>query len=115
MPSSRFLQLDSQFRPFANWLYDVAGELGYRPVVTSTFRSIKKQASLYDRYQRGLSDLPAAPPGRSLHNYGLAFDLVVRGNHRGPEQAELGRIWKSIGGQWFASDPVHFQPPVTWS
>lgn len=115
MPSPRFRDLSPELQPYANWLYDYAAGRGWRPVVTSTFRSIQKQATLYDRYRRGLSELPAAPPGRSLHNYGLAFDMVLQRGWRGTEQRELGAVWRSIGGQWFESDPVHFQPRVTWS
>lgn len=105
----RFRGLEGWLQPYAQYLFDVAVASGFRPTVTSVFRSLQKQAVLYDRWQRGLSDLPAAPPGRSKHNYGLAFDLVVSAGYRSPEQMALGRFWKSMGGGWFASDPVHFQ------
>ena len=114
MPEPRLTrELDPWFAPYANYLYDVALANGLSPVVTSAFRSIQKQATLYDRYLRGLSDLPAAPPGRSLHNYGLAFDLVVHSGYRSDAQEALGRFWRSIGGHWYPSDPVHFEAPVS--
>lgn len=47
-----------------------------------------------------------APPGRSFHNYGLAFDLSA------PlvELRWLGKVWEAWGGKWGGErDPVHFQ------
>lgn len=71
---------------------------------TSGDRSIAYQAQLYDEWRRGLRRYPVAPPGRSMHNYGRAFDLFA---HNLPE---LGRIWTAWGGRWGGeSDPVHFE------
>jgi len=43
------------------------------------------------------------PPGRSLHERGLAIDIVSRD----PEL--LGRYWKHyIGGRWSPTDSVHY-------
>lgn len=90
--------------PYAEYLYGVADANGLRPRVTSVYRSIQKQAVLYQRYLRGHHPLPVAPPGRSKHNYGLAFDMVV--TH--PEA--LGRFWEAMGGRWGGSrDPVHYE------
>lgn len=80
---------------------------GLQPRVTSTFRTLTEQALLYDRYLRGDAPFVAAAPGYSLHNYGLAFDLVVNS----PEaQAWLGRVWQSWGGRWGGAfnDAPHF-------
>lgn len=107
--STRFRGLQPWLQPYADYLLRVAIANGLRVSVTSVFRSIQKQDVLYQRYQRGLSDIPAAPPGRSWHNYGLAFDLVVDGDYRGSSQTALGRFWQSMGGVWGGSrDPVHF-------
>jgi hypothetical protein len=90
-------------RPYFKWLIKVAHVLGLDPRVTSTVRSRGEQSVLYDRYLRGLSKFPAAPPGRSLHERGLAIDLVSRD----PEL--LGRYWKYyIGGRWSPTDSVHY-------
>lgn len=105
----RFRGLVPWLQPYADYLFRVAEASGFRPTVTSVFRSLQQQATLYDRYQRGLSDLPAALPGRSKHNFGLAFDLVVYSGYRSAEQRALGNFWKEMGGRWFASDPVHFE------
>lgn len=104
-----FRDLEPWLQPYATWLYNVGLSNGFRMVVTSVYRSNEAQAVLYERYKRGLSDLPAAPPGKSKHNHRLAWDMVVQGNYRGPEQAWLGALWKRMGGRWFASDPVHFE------
>lgn len=102
-----FSGLIPELQPWAEALYDVAVTYGGRPRVTSTFRSIREQSTLYTRYKSGASPYPAAPPGRSLHNYGHAFDIVTRD----PEfQQWLGQVWKSWGGRWGGdfSDPIHF-------
>jgi len=100
-------------RPAATYL------LGRFPslIVASTYRSIDKQASLY-RYwltlrRQGYTDAQIcakgvctpAPPGQSYHNFGRAFDL----NGPGPQLELAGALWRSMGGAWFPSDPIHFQ------
>ena len=99
-----FRDLHPGLAPWATWLYDVAELNGLRPRITSTYRSVATQARLYERYRAGQSKLPAAPPGRSLHNYGMAFDMVAD-NLDG-----LGAVWESVGGRWGGRfrDPVHF-------
>lgn len=73
--------------------------------MTSVRRSVGLQAKLYQDYLAGRSLLPAAPPGKSKHQYGLAVDIVIQ-----PQawQNIVGQWWSSIGGEWSASDPVHF-------
>lgn len=109
---SGFPGLIPQLRPWAQGLYLVASRNGLRPRVTSTFRSISEQSALRRRYLRGESRFPAAPAGRSLHNFGHAFDLVtdVPGG-----QEWLGAVWKHWGGRWGGdfSDPIHFDTGVT--
>lgn len=97
--------------PYAEYLLDVAAYNRLTTQVTSVVRSREAQANLYQRWLNGLSDLPAAPPGTSLHELGLAFDLVVSGDYRGPSQAALGAFWKRMGGLWSPKDPVHFWVP----
>lgn len=44
--------------------------------IGSGYRSIAEQQVLYDRYKRGVKgQAPAAKPGNSDHNFGLAADL----------------------------------------
>lgn len=101
-------------RPWIEYLLRVAQYNGLRVQVTSTLRTRADQARLWQRYQTcvksgGHSCLPAAPPGSSDHELGLAVDLVVNGDYRGAAQEALGRFWESLGGRWAGSvDPVHF-------
>lgn len=92
--------------PYAEYLYATADYNGLAPRVTSVFRSRQKQAVLYDRYLRGNHPLPVAPPGRSKHQFGLAFDMVTS------NQEAIGAFWQRMGGTWGgSSDPVHFEVP----
>lgn len=72
-------------------------------VVTSAYRSMTEQARLYAN--RARNPFPVAPPGRSKHNYGLAWDMT------GPasQLREAGAIWRAAGGKWYESDPIHFE------
>ena len=115
MPS--FDTLDPGLKPWAEWLKTVAEYNGLTVQITSTRRTWGQQNSLWQRFLACQGDpgafggrcLPAAPPGHSAHEKGLAFDLVVNGDFRSPEQEALGRYWQSLGGLWGASaDPVHF-------
>jgi LAS superfamily LD-carboxypeptidase LdcB len=105
MAAPSFAGLQPWAIPYAQYLYQVAEYNGLRPRITSVFRTYQQQAVLYQRYLRGMSSLPAAPPGRSLHERGLAFDMVTDY----PEA--LGAVWNSMGGRWFAADPVHHEIP----
>jgi len=109
---SVFASLDPNLRPWAKGLYDVAREYGLRPRVHSTFRGNREQALLYRRFLEGRSSLPAAPPGRSLHNFGHAFDMTsdVPG-----AQDWLGAVWESWGGRWGGrfNDSPHFDSGAT--
>jgi hypothetical protein len=94
----------------ARALVDAAGSARLNPRVTSTLRSRAEQKRLYDRYLQGLQRLPVAPPGRSAHEFGYAFDMIVT-----PWEAltDVGYTWQSWGGVWGGefNDPVHFEYP----
>jgi len=104
---SGFQGLIPELRPYAEGLYQVAVEYGLGPRLTSTRRTFAEQSELYRRYLRGESPFPAAAPGRSLHNFGHAFDLVVAD---ADAQRWLGLVWESWGGRWGGrfGDPIHF-------
>lgn len=112
MPS--LSSLDPRLAPYAQHLVRVAESQGLRVQVTSVRRTRAQQQVLYQRYLARLragdpNPLPANPPGSSLHEHGLAFDLVVNGDYRGSAQRALGQLWQSWGGKWAGSvDPVHF-------
>jgi len=104
--------LDPRLVPYARWLYAVGKYNDPLLVVTSSYRSAAKQAKLYEAYRRGESQIPAAPPGRSLHGRGLAFDLARIGKDPfiDPLLAWLGALWEHVGGRYGGTgDPVHFQ------
>lgn len=104
--------LHPQLVPWARWLYAVGKSYDGKLVVTSSRRSSRKQALLYMKWQRGQSKIPAAPPGRSLHEHGLAFDLARIGVDplNDPLLNWLGQVWENVGGRHGgARDPVHFQ------
>lgn len=71
--------------------------------VTSTYRSYSEQLQLW--LNRSRNPYPVAPPGRSYHQYGRAFDVA------GPTEVlhQLGAIWRSWGGTWSPRDEIHFQ------
>lgn len=86
----------------------VAAAAPYGGKLTSTYRSYSEQLALY--LNRANSPYPAAPPGRSYHQAGRAFDINA------PDWVlqRLGAYWESIGGRWggrFTShpDPIHFE------
>lgn len=101
MSTAMFL-LDPRFRPYAEALVSIARQYRLNPRVTSTYRSIAEQTALYREYLAGRHPYPVAPPGQSMHNYGLAFDMVSEDN------AWLGAVWNVWGGKWSVSDDIHF-------
>lgn len=105
MASISTLRRDIQ--PFARALFDIAREAGLNPRITSARRSRREQARLYRLFLAGKTRFPAAPPGKSLHETGTAFDMVVS---PASALAELGAIWESWGGRWGGrfKDPIHF-------
>ncbi len=115
MPTSA--SLDPRFRPFADTLLKVARMFDARFIFTSTRRSRADQQRLYNKWRAGLSPFPAAVPGTSFHELGLAVDM-----HRlniDPREddllRELGAAWRTAGGVWGGeADPVHFQAPRGW-
>jgi len=114
MPTLR--SLDRHFRPSATLLVQVARQLDSGFVVTSARRGYAEQARLYQRFLEGKSSgLPALPPGSSMHELGLAFDLARPGIDPLTDHllARVGALWKSWGGRWGPSDPVHFQPAMS--
>ena len=92
----------------SEWLASLR-DAGVQGRVTSTRRSTAEQTRLYERYLRGESLLPAAPPGSSLHELGIAIDIVFPGDEElavaVDAAADFGLRWAGPG------DPVHFDDP----
>lgn len=95
-------QLQRWLQPYAEYLADLAPEAR----ITSVYRSYAEQSRLYRNYLLGRSQFPALPPGRSRHQYGLAWDMIAP-----LEQLRaLGREWQRLGGRWGGErDPIHFE------
>lgn len=96
-------ELQPWLEPYGRWFLNYLAYLGTTPRVTSVYRSERQQAVLYQRYLRGQSQVPVAPPGRSWHQHRRALDVVTNN----PELA--GQVWRQMGGRWWPSDPVHFE------
>lgn len=111
------IKLRSPIRPAAEWLFRIGRLSADGLRVTSVRRTWAEQDHLYRRSKHGgctgpyCSPFPAAPPGHSLHQYGLAFDMARAGVDPFHDSllVELGAIWNSIGGSWHSSDPIHFE------
>lgn len=88
------------------WLRPYAAALvSYFPglKITSVRRSRTEQLRLWNN--RHNNPYPVAPPGRSLHEHGLAWDMV------GPPAVleQAGKVWNSWGGHWSPADRIHFE------
>jgi len=101
--------LDPEVRPYFQAWIDLLSAHGFRPRITSTRRSFAAQRALYEAWLAGRNKYPVAVPGTSLHERGLAVDIVMAT----PEHATYaGRYWQQLhpafrwGG---ARDPVHFE------
>jgi hypothetical protein len=101
-------ELRADVRPWAYALMDAAHRAGWAPKVSSVFRSAEYQKRVYARYKAGLSAYPAAPPGSSQHERGLAFDLHP--NLGIARLRVLGAAWRKAGFTWGGefADPIHF-------
>lgn len=69
--------------------------------VQSGYRSMQEQARLYAAYLAGTGNL-AAPPGRSMHNFGLAAD----GNHWGARNPGAFGLAFTVPGEPWHVEPV---------
>jgi LAS superfamily LD-carboxypeptidase LdcB len=99
---------DRELRALAIALTQALRRAGVGVTITSVLRDRRQQARLYDAYIHGRRALPAAAPGTSKHERGLAFDMVVSPRRL---QTVVGRIWERLGRRWGGRfrDPVHFE------
>ena len=103
-------QLVRELREPARILCEAVRLAGGTATVTSVLRTRKRQEQLYRRWISGGSPYPAAPPGTSKHERGLAFDVVITPKAL---QTAAGHLWESWGGRWGGrfKDPIHFEAP----
>lgn len=86
---------------------------GQRLWILSGRRSPDEQAQLFATAAAGESTRPAAKPGDSLHEIGLAFDVGTDRQLTGREWDCVGQLGEAFGltwgGRFRAYDPNHFQ------
>lgn len=98
--------LRPELYPLAQAFVRVLERVGYRVTVTSVRRDRDKQRELWTRCMEGRSNFPAAYPGTSPHELGIAFDLHLDPPHYdGP-----GHLWERLGLRWGGRfrDEIHF-------
>jgi hypothetical protein len=103
----KLVGLYEPWRQWCEYVLEYLDRRGFAPIVTSGLRTNGEQLRLYQLYLAGRSRLPAAPPGRSAHNYGLAID-VWAGNG---QQEAMMTILRAFGGETVSGDPPHIQYP----
>lgn len=91
--------LQPWLRPYALHLLGLFPRL----TVTSVYRSYTDQLRLWNN--RANNPYPVAPPGRSFHELGRAFDAVAPIEYL----RAAGAYWKRMGGTWSEHDTIHFQ------
>ena len=82
---------------------------GGRITVGSGYRSMAEQKVLYDRYRSGdpRQKAPAAAPGKSNHNHGLAADLKYAAGGREFAHANAGKYGLRFPMSY---EPWHIEP-----
>lgn len=116
--SSSLRALQPNVEPLARAFIRYLATRGIAAQVTSTRRDPDVQRQLYADYLAGRSRYPAAPPGRSTHATGIAFDMILNGKSPGAvpgarapwEYQFAGAVWKRLGLTWGGDfhDPIHF-------
>lgn len=119
--------LRPEVRPLAEEFVRALGTV-FNVTVTSATRTLADQQRIYQRAQSGASRYPAAKPGSSPHQLGIAFDLHLSPKAgvrlpRGVDPYRLaGMVWEAVGLRWgghfsatFGNDPIHFDfHPKGW-
>lgn len=101
--------LHPYFRPWIDWLLDFADQNGVTVEVISAFRTVEEQKRA--AAQARAAGRPAAKPGRSAHNYGLAVDLAAGGHSSSADHKWLMSVWEAMGGSFYPNDAPHFEHP----
>ncbi len=101
--------LSPYFRPWVEWLVDFASAQGVTVTVISGYRTLEDQRRAAS--QAKAAGRPAAKPGRSAHNFGMAVDLMAGANSSSADHEWLMSVWRAVGGQFYAGDRPHFEHP----
>ncbi len=116
----RLASLHPQIRKRANeFILRAEKELGIKLRVTSALRTWKEQEKLYAKGRTTKGNVVTnAKPGKSLHNYGLALDVVEIKNGKAlwtnPNWSKIAALGKSLGFSWGGDwksfkDKPHFE------
>jgi len=120
--------LHPKVHSYARALVTAARAQGIIVKIISGTRSYAEQAVLYEKYKNGGPQ--AAPPGKSNHNFGLAFDIGVFTGSSDPEKAKtyqpesgaydaVGALATNIGlswgGNWKKKDKPHYELRPGWA
>lgn len=85
----------------ADEFIELASQKGYTLRVTSGFRSIEEQDQIYAQGRTSPGNIVTnAKGGESLHNYGVAIDIVDRYRGYNVDWNELGELGESLGFEW---------------
>lgn len=107
MGAANLSKVHPTLRKVAANLPKVSRSRGYEVRITSGYRSYANQKKLYLDYINGRSLYPANPPGQSMHEKGLAIDVVSNNEN------DTVQLLTSIGLIWAGpEDPIHFQMPT---
>ena len=120
MTELRIQSLAPEIRKDARRMINTAEEKGLFLKIPSDggLRTFPEQQSIYDQGRTTPGKIVTyATPGKSYHNYGLAFDVVEMVNGKAiwenPNWQEIGSIGKRYGfawgGDWRKPDYPHFE------
>lgn len=131
LSASSIAKLGLLYAPLANAakkMAEIAAMRGIQFTITQGFRSVEEQNRLYAQGRSSPGQIVTkAPGGKSWHNYGLAFDLVIVEpdgslcwDDEDKRWKELGSIGASCGLEWGGhwtgfKDLPHFQWPMRMS
>lgn len=102
---------------YARAFCEMLERYGFHVTVTSVARSPQKQLELWRRCMAGQSRFPAAAPGSSPHELGIAFDIMLTPPGPGVPEARAhawyrpaGEAWERAGLRWGGRfrDSIHF-------
>jgi peptidoglycan LD-endopeptidase CwlK len=83
-----------------------ASQAGIPCQITESYRTLERQTELYNQGRTTKGNIVTnAKAGESLHNYGVAFDIVPRAGYNisNAQWAKLGEIGVSLGLEWGGS------------
>lgn len=114
--------LNPAIRKSAYRFMQQAKAAGYPFKITSAYRSWDEQERLYNQGRTTPGQIVTnARPGQSLHNYGLAFDVLGEGeNYNTTNWEAIAQIGKANGFEWGGDwagliDKPHFQKTFGYS